>query len=184
MTIFRFSILICLAAGYLASCVGTESQIAENSAANKMDLSTNSLDTTTVSVDESSAYKLDQLESSFREAKFVLHVDVQSREFIDSVGDCDCERNTGTGYCLYRLKANMLEVFKGKINSKDIQFYTSTDADWKNKERLLGEQIIFLGDWNDNFPDKKIGLDTLENSTLSIKYDVIHKMRKIAKKKN
>jgi len=44
----------------------------------------------------------------------------------------------------------------------------------------LGEKVVFLK-WGDNYPNKKMSLGTLENSTRAIKYDVIEKMRKIAK---
>lgn len=127
-------------------------------------------------------YQTDFLTSDFNQVDVVIYVNVKSRELVDQIGNGSCEQNTGKGYCLYRLKAEVKAIFKGKIKKKNFEFYTTTDADYRNKDLLLGEKVIFLN-WSENYPNKKRSLGTLENSTRSIEYDVIEKMRKIAKKK-
>ena len=112
----------------------------------------------------------------------MLHVDVKSYELVDSIGTGDCKENAGGGYCLYRLKADVKEIFKGKIVKKNFEFYMVLEASTTKKDFLLGEKIVFLN-WSSDFPDKRRHLGTLENSTRSIESGVLEKMRKIAKKK-
>lgn len=128
-------------------------------------------------------YQMDFLRSDFKQVSAVVYVNVKSRELVDQIGQGGCEQNTGTGYCLYRLNAEVKEVFKGKVRKGDFQFYTTTDADYQNKDSLLGEKVVFLN-WSDNYPDQKMSLGTLENSTRSIEYNVLAKIRKIAKEKS
>ncbi|MDQ3798893.1 MAG: hypothetical protein M3384_05550 [Acidobacteriota bacterium] len=135
--------------------------------------------------DESRAgfYRLSFLESDFRQVDVVAYVDVKERKLEDFLGGGDngCESDKGTGYCLYRLKAELKEVFKGGISGKTIEFYASMDMDYP-KKYLLGEKVVFLN-WSDNYPDKNRGLGTIENSTREIKFDILKKMRKIAREK-
>jgi hypothetical protein len=121
------------------------------------------------------------LRSDYRQVKVVLHVNVTSYELVDSLGNKNCKENTG-GYCLYRLKADVKEIFKGKIKKENFAFYTVLEGSSNSKDFLLGEKLVFLN-WSTNYPDKKRALGTMENSTRPIETGVLQKMRKIAKKK-
>ena len=134
-----------------------------------------------VKVDESQFYKKSMLASDYTQVDVVAYVNVKERRLVDSIGGGDCESDKGTGYCLYLLKADLKEVFKGKVTEKEIEFYTSPDAGYP-KNNLMGERVVFLNE-SDNFPDKKMSFGTLENSTRRIKYDVLKKLRKISKQK-
>jgi hypothetical protein len=131
---------------------------------------------------QSGFYRLSFLKSDFRQVDVVAYVDVKERKLEDFLGgDNGCESDKGTGYCLYRLKAELKEVFKGGISGKTIEFYETTDMDYP-KKYLLGEKVVFLN-WSDNYPDKNRGLGTIQNSTREIKFDILKKMRKIAGEK-
>lgn len=132
------------------------------------------------SFDDSEFYSPRFLKSDLEQVEVVVYVNVLSRELADQITNGSCEKNEGPGYCLYLLKANVNEVFKGKIEKKDFEFYTVTDADYKNKDSLLGEKVVFLNR-SDNYPNKKMNLGTLENSTRLIKHDVLEKLKKISK---
>lgn len=127
-------------------------------------------------------YQNDLLKSDFKQTAVVVYVDVKSRELVDKMGGGDCEQNKGGGLCLYLLKGEIKEVFKGKVNKKNFQFYTTTDSDYQPKDNLLGEKIVFLN-WGKNYPNKKMSLGTMENSTRSNEYEVVAQMRNIAKNK-
>lgn len=131
---------------------------------------------------DSEFYKSSMLKSDFKEVDVVAYVDIKERRLENSIGSGDCETDKGAGYCLYRLKAEVREVFKGRISAKTVEFYTSPDMDYP-KKNLLGERVVFLK-WNEAEAGKNKTLGTMENSTRWIKYDVLKKLRKIAKKKN
>lgn len=131
--------------------------------------------------DEDEFYSTKFLESDFNEVDTVAYVDVKKIEIAGRLGDkTDCENNKGGGYCLYLLTAEVKQVFKGKIETKTLKFYTSPDADYP-KNKLLGEKVVFLNR-SDNYPDKKLSLGTLENSTRLIESGILEKLRKIAEK--
>ncbi len=130
---------------------------------------------------DSGFYQSSTLKSDFNQVEVVAYVNIKERTLIDSMGG-DCENNKGAGLCLYRLKADVKEVYKGKVSAKEIEFYTSPDSDYP-KEKLMGERVVFLNR-SDNYPDKQSGLGTMENSTRFIEFDVLKKMRKIARKKS
>lgn len=127
-------------------------------------------------------YSSSLLKSDFNEVDAVVHIRIKSLELIDQIGGGDCENGKGGGYCLYRLKAEVKEIFKGKIVTENFEFYTVVEPSIRTKSFLSGEKIVFLN-WSDNYPDKKMSLGTMENSTRSIENGVIKKLRKIAKKK-
>jgi hypothetical protein len=129
---------------------------------------------------ESEFYKASLLESDFKEVDLVAYVDVKERKLEDFIGSGDCEADKGAGYCLYRLKAEIKEVFKGRIGEKTFEFYMSPDMDYP-KKYLLGERVVFLK-WSEGGANKNKRLSAMENSTRSIKYDVLKKMRKIARR--
>ena len=124
-------------------------------------------------------YHPDGLKGDYKQVNAVVYVNVTGIKLIDSMGSGDCETNKGSGYCLYELIAQVKEVFKGKIVGKTMKFYTSPDADYP-KERLLGEQVVFLNK-SEISKVKNKQFVTLENSTRGIEFDVVAKLRKIKK---
>ena len=126
-------------------------------------------------------YSSSLLKCDFNEVDAVVHVRIKNFELVDQIGG-DCENGKGAGYCLYRLKAEVKEIFKGKIVTENFEFYTVVEPSLRTKNFLSGEKVVFLN-WSDNYPDKKMSLGTMENSTRSIENGVIKKLRKIAKKK-
>lgn len=127
-------------------------------------------------------FSAEYLKSDYKQVDVVLHVDVKEYELVNSIGKGDCKDISGGGYCLYRLKAEVKEVFKGKIKRENFAFYTVLEASTGKKDFLLGAKLVFL-EWSDDYPDKKRGLGTLENSTRKIEKGVLETMRKIAGKK-
>ncbi|HEX8250430.1 MAG TPA: hypothetical protein VF599_19805 [Pyrinomonadaceae bacterium] len=126
--------------------------------------------------EESSGFhSAEMLRKDLKLADVAAYVDIKERELVDFIGEGNCESDKGTGYCLYRLKAELKEVFKGKISGKTIEFYVSPDAGYP-KKYLMGEKIVFLI-WNENEEDKTQKLGTIENSTRSA--TALEKMRKI-----
>lgn len=127
--------------------------------------------------DDSGFTSLQALRSDLRMSNITAYVDVKNLKLIDSLGDC--ENNKGGGYCLYKLEADVKEVFKGKIRTKTVKFFVSPDADYP-KNNLMGEQVVFLVRSKPE-KGKAAKLGTIENSTR--KTDVLEKIRKIAKGK-
>lgn len=136
-----------------------------------------------VEQDDSDFYSRAFLAADLKQSDVVAHVNILSYELADQIGQGGCEENRGVGYCLYLMKAQVREIFKGRIRQKTFEFYKVTEADYAHKEKMLGRHVVFLG-WSDNYPNKKRALGTLENSTRDIKHDVLQKLRKIARKKN
>lgn len=133
--------------------------------------------------DENGFYGAEILESDYRQVDVVAYVNIKERKLVDSMGaeKDGCENDKGSGYCLYLLKAELKEIYKGKTTASEIEFYTSPDASYP-KEKLMGERVVFLN--RSTIKDKKKKqLHTLENSTRWIEHDILEKMRKIAKKK-
>jgi hypothetical protein len=122
------------------------------------------------------------LKSDYKEVDAVLYVDVKEIELLDSIGTGNCKETSGGGYCLYRLKAEVKETYKGRIKKGKFEFYMVIEASIGKKDFLLGEKIVFLN-WGGNYPDKKKHFGTLENSTRPVKGSILEKMRRIAKKK-
>ena len=135
-----------------------------------------------ITIDEAQFYDKEMLQGDYKDVDAVVYVNIKERKLVDSIGDGDCETDKGAGYCLYLLKADVIEVFKGEITGKTIEFYTSPDMDYP-KKYLIGKRVVFMNK-SDNYPDKKMSFGTMENSTRWIKYDILKKMRRIAKKKN
>ncbi|HEY0429123.1 MAG TPA: hypothetical protein VGC76_15185 [Pyrinomonadaceae bacterium] len=136
---------------------------------------------TVVKTDDSQFYQASMLEADYKQVDVVAYVNIKNRRLV-GIGGADCKNDKGSGYCLYLLKADLKEVFKGNVTQREIEFYTNPDADYP-KEKLMGERVVFLNK-SDNYPLKTVSLGTMENSTRWIKRDVLKKMRKIAKKKS
>jgi hypothetical protein len=127
------------------------------------------------SEEESGLHSADMLRKDLKLADVVAYVDIKERKLVDFIGNADCENDKGTGYCLYRLTAEVKQIFKGDIKTKTIEFYESPDAGYP-KKYLMGEKIVFLI-WNENEETKTKSLGTIENSTRSV--SALAKMRKI-----
>jgi hypothetical protein len=122
------------------------------------------------------------LKHDYKEANIVAYVNIRRRILVDSIGEGNCEKNEGVGYCLYRLKAELKEVYKGKIRTSKIEFYESLDTDYP-KKYLMGEKVVFLS-WGKLKSKKKKELFTLENSTRSMEHNVLRRIRKITGRKS
>jgi hypothetical protein len=133
--------------------------------------------------DDSEFYAPEILKADLKQASVVAHVSVTSYELVDQIGQGGCEQNKGVGYCLYRMKAQIREIFKGKVRRRNFEFYKVTEADYAHKEKMLGSHVVFLN-WSDNYPDKKRSLGTLENSTRDLKHNIIRKLRTISRQRN
>jgi len=83
---------------------------------------------------DSNYYSAEFLKSDFKQVEVVLYVNVKSRELVDQIGGGNCEQNKGPGNCLYLLKAEVKEIYKGKVKRENFNFYQTTDADYKNKD--------------------------------------------------
>ena len=127
-------------------------------------------------------YQADMLKADFNQVSAVAYVNVKSRKLVDEMNKGKCEENKSGGMCLYLLTADVKKVYKGKITKKTLEFYTTTDSDYADKDRLLGEKVVFLN-LSKNYPNKKMSFGTMENSTRSNEYGIIETMKKIARKK-
>jgi hypothetical protein len=111
------------------------------------------------------------LRNDLKTADVVAFVNVTEFSISDSIGGGNCETNVGGGYCLYLLKAQIKESFKGKIETKSLEFYTSAETEYP-KKNLLGEKIVFLVRGEND----KLG--SIENSSRGT--EILETMRKIA----
>ncbi len=128
---------------------------------------------------ENSFYQANVLKSDLKQVNAVVYVNVTALKLVDSMGSGNCETNTGSGYCLYELTAQVKEVFKGKVVGKTMKFYTSPDADYP-KKNLMGEKVVFLNKSKISVSKTKEFV-TLENSTRSLEFGIVTKLRKIKK---
>lgn len=115
------------------------------------------------------------IRNDLKVADVAAYVEAKEIKTIDSLGKADCQKNTGGGYCLYLITADVKEIFKGDIKKDTLEFYVSPDASFP-KKGLLGEQIVFLVR-NRNEKTKKESLSTIENSTRDI--EIIETLRKL-----
>jgi hypothetical protein len=130
-------------------------------------------------LEDSDHYSYKWLRNDMRVSDVVAYVDIKEVQYSDRSGDtADCENNKGGGYCFYRLKAEVKEVYKGKIETKTLELGASADASYP-KKHFLGEQIVFLL-WGEEDENKQRYLSKLENSSRYIKGNVLEKMRNIA----
>lgn len=127
-------------------------------------------------------YQAQMLKSDFEQVNAVAYVNVKSRKLVDQTSAGKCEQNSSGGSCLYLLTADVKKVYKGKISKKTLEFYTTTDSDYADKDKLLGEKVVFLNR-SKNYPNKKMSFGTMENSTRSNEFGVIETMKKITEKK-
>ncbi len=111
------------------------------------------------------------LRNDLKSADVVTFVNVTGLNVADSIGSGNCETNVGGGYCLYLLKAEVKESFKGESETNSLEFYTSAETAYP-KKNLLGQKIIFL------VRGENGKLSSIENSSRGI--EILETMRKIA----
>lgn len=131
---------------------------------------------------EKTFYSSGFLKSDRKQADVVAYVNIKERTLIDALGEdkANCENGKGSGTCLYLLKADVKETFKGGKISGKIEFLMSLDAGY-SKDKLMGERVVFLNR-KSNAETGEMKLVAIENSTRWIKYEVLAKLRKLPKK--
>jgi hypothetical protein len=122
---------------------------------------------------------LEFLRSDFKQVDVAAYVEV--REIV-SIGrsdeKTDCENFTGRGYCTFLLRAEVKELYKGKLKTSAIEFYEGAEAQLvRSRDRFLGERVIFLKKFTEG---GKTHFQTLDNSTRYIEDSILEKMRRIA----
>jgi hypothetical protein len=109
------------------------------------------------------------LRNDYKVVKVVAHIRIQQAEITNRVG----------GYENWRISAEVLESFKGKLKKGDvIEYFHGAEAGFK-REYFTGEKIVFLLAEYDR--DRKVHYSVLENSTLAHTSDRVRKLRMIRK---
>ena len=112
---------------------------------------------------------LSYLRQDYRSVPIVLHIRIQEAEITNRVG----------GYENWKIKAEVIESFKGKFKKGDVfTYFHGAEAGFK-KEYFSGEKIVFL--LAERGQDRTIHYAVLENSTLPPNADRIKKLRSIRK---
>ena len=107
---------------------------------------------------------LSYLRHDYKSVQIVLHIRIQEAEITNRVG----------GYEDWKIKAEVIESFKGKFKKGDVfTYFHGAEAGFK-KEFFSGEKIVFL------LKDRGY-YSVLENSTLPPNPDRIKKLRSIKK---
>jgi hypothetical protein len=110
---------------------------------------------------------LSYLRHDYRSVQIVAHVRIEKAEITDRVG----------GYENWKIKAEVIESFKGKLKKGDVfTYFHGAEAGFK-KEYFSGEKIVFL--LAEKGEDRGIHYAVLENSTLPVNADRIRKLRAI-----
>ncbi len=108
---------------------------------------------------------LGYLRSDYRSVQIVAHIRIQEAEITNRVG----------GYENWKIKAQVIESFKGKLKKGDVfTYFHGAEAGFK-KEYFSGEKIVFLLADRGHYA-------VLENSTLPPNPDRIRKLRLIKKR--
>jgi len=110
---------------------------------------------------------LSYLRHDYRSVQIVAHVRIEKAEITDRVG----------GYENWKIKAEVIESFKGQLKKGDVfTYFHGAEAGFK-KEYFSGEKIVFL--LAEKGEDRGIHYAVLENSTLPVNADRIRKLRAI-----
>ena len=115
---------------------------------------------------EESFPPLSYLRSDYRSVSVVAHVLLRDAEITGRIG----------GYENWKIAAEVLEPFKGRIRKGDvIEYFQGAEAGLK-KEFFKGEKIIFLLAESEG-EKKTLRYSALENSTLPHTADRVRKLR-------
>ena len=113
-------------------------------------------------LDDDNWPSLSYLRSDYRSVQIVAHIRIQEAEITNRVG----------GYEDWKIKAEVIEPFKGKFKKGDVfTYFHGAEAGFK-KEYFSGEKIVFLLADRGHYA-------VLENSTLPPNPDRIKKLRSI-----
>jgi hypothetical protein len=111
---------------------------------------------------------LSYLRSDYKAVAVVAHVRIQQAEITNRI----------PGYDNWKIRAEVLEPFKGGFRKGDvIEYFHGVETGYK-QEHFTGEKIIFLLAESD--PEGK-RYSVLENSTLPYTKDRVSKLRRIKK---
>ena len=114
---------------------------------------------------------LSYLRSDYKAVAVVAHVRVKEAEITNRI----------VGYENWRIRAEVIESFKGKFKKGDaIEFMHGAEAGFK-KEYFTGEKIVFLLAERDS--DRKMRYVVLENSTLPYTEHSVKKLRVIRRRR-
>jgi len=112
---------------------------------------------------------LSYLRQDYRSVPIVAHIRIEEAEITSRVG----------GYENWKIKAVVIESFKGKFKKGDVfTYFHGAEAGFK-REYFSGEKIVFL--LAEREQDQAIHYAVLENSTLPPNADRIQKLRNIKK---
>lgn len=111
---------------------------------------------------------LNYLGSDYKSVRIVAHVRIREAEIVNRI----------PGYDNWRIRAEVIEPFKGKFRKGDlIEYFHGAEAPSK-KEFFAGEKIVFLLAEYDK-EKKAVRYSVLENSTLAPNADRVKKLRLI-----
>ena len=110
---------------------------------------------------------LSYLRSDYKAVSVVAHIRIEQAEITSRIG----------GYENWKIKAVVLESFKGKFKKGDsIEYVHGAEAGFK-RDYFTGEKIVFLLAERDQ--ERKLYYAVLENSTLAHTKDRVVKLRSI-----
>ncbi|MEN3326687.1 MAG: hypothetical protein V7638_1494 [Acidobacteriota bacterium] len=113
---------------------------------------------------------LSYLKSDYKEVAVVAHIRIKEAEITNRI----------IGYENWRIRAEVIESFKGKFKKGDaIEYMHGAEAGFK-KENFTGEKIVFL--LAEREGDRKY-YAVLENSTLPYNDDRVKKLRVIRRRR-
>ena len=114
---------------------------------------------------------LSYLRSDYKAVSVVLHIRINEAEITNRI----------VGYENWRIRAEVLEPFKGKFKKGDaIEYLHGAEAGFSQKY-FTGEKIVFLLAERDR--DRKLRYVVLENSTLPYSERSVKKLRVIKRRR-
>ena len=114
---------------------------------------------------------LSYLRSDYKAVAVVAHIRIKEAEITNRI----------IGYENWRIRAEVIESFKGKFKKGDeIEYLHGAEAGFK-QAYFTGEKIVFLLAERDK--DRKLYYAVLENSTLPYTEDRVKKLRVIRKRR-
>lgn len=114
---------------------------------------------------------LSYLRSDYKAVSVVAHIRIKEAEITSRI----------VGYENWRIRAEVLEAFKGKFKKGDAFEYLHGAEAGFNTKYFTGEKIVFL--LAEREPDRKIKYVVLENSTLPYTEHSVKKLRLIRRRR-